>query len=110
MQVKFKKTYYLKKRAIGKNDEGMDIETFADIGIGIEANIQPATSKVQAELYGVQLNYMMNMYYDGEEVVTEGDGICVNTKGSSNHDYIVQPIKIYNGHKVIELKKVRNGS
>lgn len=109
MQVKFKKTYYLKKRTMGKNDEGMDIETFGD-PVEIGANIQPATGKVQAELYGVQLNYMMNMYYDGEEIVTEGDGICVYVGATEKPDYIVQPIKIYNGHKVIELKKVQNGS
>ena len=71
------------------------------IGIEIQANIYPASGKLQAEVYGERLNYILNMLYDGSTVINEGDCIVVN-----GNDYKVISIKNYTQHKFIELEKI----
>lgn len=107
MRVKFKKPYYLKKRTITKNDELMDIETWSN-PIIIEANIQPANSSVQAQMYGQELVYYKNMLYDGDVEIQEGDGICYKVGSDKDPDYIVQPIQDWSEHQMIVLKKATN--
>lgn len=105
MRIKNKKTYYLKKKTIVVDNEGGKYLGFADTAIEIKANVSPASGKLQAEIYGERLNYILNMIYDGSLELVEGDGICVYVPSSSSPDYKVISIKYY-GHKVIELEKI----
>lgn len=107
MRVKWTKPYYLKKRTIVKNDELMDIETWGN-PILINANIQPATSKVQAQMYGQELVYYKNMLYDGDIEIEVGDGICYGIDNTQDPNYIVQPIQDWSEHQMIVLKKDTN--
>lgn len=104
MRIKNKKTYYLKKKIVIEDDEGGKYPGYSE-PIEIQANISPASGKLQAEVYGERLNYMLNMLYDGPEYINEGDGICVYIPKESKPDYKVISIKTYS-HLFIELEKI----
>lgn len=105
MRIKNKKPYWLKKKKIIEDDEGGKYQAFSNKSINISANIYPASGKLQAEIYGQRLNYILNMLYDGNEEIVEGDGICVFVGKDSDPDYKVISIKPYS-HKLIELEKI----
>ena len=100
MQVKNKQIYKLKKKTIIEDNEGGIYPEYLD-AIDIECYIYPASGRVQAEMYGERLTYILNMLYDGEIEISEGDCIVYN-----NLDYKVISIKNYTKHKLIELEKI----
>lgn len=104
MRIKNKKTYYLKRKTVIEDNEGGKYPGYLD-GIEIQANIYPASGKMQAEIYGERLNYILNMLYDGPQAINEGDGICVYVSKESEPDYKVISIKRYS-HLFIELEKI----
>lgn len=120
MRIKNKKIYYLKKKIIIEDDEGGKYPGYSET-IEIHANISPASGKLQAEIYGERLNYILNMLIDGPyEVIVkdnityyvvngielcEGHGICVYSSMNNNPDYKIISIKPYS-HLFIELERV----
>ncbi|MDC0801531.1 hypothetical protein POG14_04990 [Clostridium paraputrificum] len=104
MRIKNKKTYYLKRKTVIKDNEGGKYPGYSE-PIEIQANIYPASGKLQAEIYGERLNYILNMLYDGPQTISEGDGICVYVSKESEPDYKVISIKRYS-HLFIELEKI----
>lgn len=104
MRIKNKKTYYLKKKTIVEDNEGGKYPGYSE-PIEIQANIYPASGKLQAEIYGEKLNYILNMLYDGPESINEGDGLCVYVFNDNEPDYKVISIKRYS-HLFIELEKI----
>ncbi|WP_207706211.1 hypothetical protein [Clostridium sp. HBUAS56017] len=105
MRVKNKKIYCLKRKVTTQDGEGGKYEDFEDSSIIIEANIWPASGKVQAEIYGEKLKYINNMLYDGPVKLNEGDGICVYVPKESKPDYKIISIKTFS-HLKIELEKI----
>ncbi|MGL4571854.1 MAG: hypothetical protein ACRCVJ_12405 [Clostridium sp.] len=105
MRIRNKKVYYLKAKEVIEDDEGGKYEGFLKEGIKIEANIYPATGKLQGEIYGERLKYILNMLYDGKNEIKEGDGVCVYVSKESNPDYRVISSKRYS-HMTIELEKI----
>ena len=105
MRIKNKKPYYLKRKTLIEDEEGGKYPGYSTEAIEIKANIYPATGKLQAEMYGERLNYILNMLYDGPILFVEGDGICVYGPKDAKPDYKVILIKPYS-HKVIELEKL----
>lgn len=103
MRVRNKQKYHLKRKTVIEDDEGGKYPGYSETPIEIEANIWPASGKLQAEIYGERLNYISNMLYDGNEELIEGDGICVFTQDVP--DYKIISIKHYS-HKLIELEKI----
>lgn len=104
MRIKNKKIYYLKRKIVIEDNEGGKYPGYSE-GIEINANISPASGKLQAEIYGERLNYILNMLYDGPETINEGDGICVYVPAHNEPDYKVISIKRYS-HLFIELEKI----
>lgn len=104
MKIKNKKTYYLRKKTIIEDNEGGKYPGYSE-SIEIQSNIGPASGKLQAEIYGERLNYILNMLYDGPQTINEGDGICVYVSKDSDPDYKVISIKRYS-HLFIELEKI----
>lgn len=104
MRIKNKKTYYLKRKTVIEDNEGGKYPGYSE-PIEIQANIYPASGKLQAEIYGERLNYILNMLYDGPQTISEGDGICVYVSKESEPDYKVISIKRYS-HLFIELEKI----
>lgn len=107
MRVKNKKTYYVKRKTVIEDSEGGKYPSYSE-PIEIKANIYPATGKLQAEVYGERLTYILNMLYDGPLDLVESDGICVYVSKDSKPDYKIISIKRYS-HTVIELEKI-NGN
>lgn len=105
MRLRHLKIYYLKKATTVTDDEGGKYPGYEDTPTIIKANIYPATGKLQAEIYGQRLNYILNMLYDGTADIAEGDGICVNVSSAEKPDYKVISVKPYS-HKFIELEKI----
>lgn len=105
MRIKNKKIYYIKKKTVIEDNEGGKYSGYSDEAIEINANISPASGKLQAEIYGERLNYILNMLYDGSETINEGDGICVYVSKDNEPDYKVISIKRYS-HLFIELEKI----
>lgn len=100
------KMYSLKRKTIETDNEGGKYSSYAADGVPIKAEIWPAGGKLQAEMYGQRLNYMLNMLYAGKEVITEGDGLCVHVDAGTKPDYKVISIKIYSQHQFLELEKI----
>lgn len=105
MRIKNKKTYYLKKKIVIEDDEGGKYPGYSEESIEIQANIYSASGKLQAEIYGERLNYILNMLYDEDTEIVEGDGICVYVSKDNEPDYKVISIKRYS-HLFIELEKI----
>lgn len=108
MRIKNKKTYYLKKKIIVEDNEGGKYPSYEKKPVEIQANIYPASGRLQAEIYGERLNYILNMLYDGPHHIKEGDRMCVYVPKNSNPDYKVISIKQYS-HFLIELEKIYDG-
>lgn len=104
MRIKNKNTYYLKRKTVIEDNEGGKYPGYSE-SIEIQANIYPASGKLQAEIYGEKLNYILNMLYDGQEKLNEGDGMCVYVPKDNEPDYKVISIKRYS-HLAIELEKI----
>lgn len=104
MRIKNKKIYYLKKKTVIEDNEGGKYPGYSE-AVEINANISPASGKLQADIYGERLNYILNMLYDGRETINEGDGICVYVSKDSRPNYKVISIKRYS-HLFIELEKI----
>lgn len=105
MRIKNKKTYYLKRKEIVKDNEGGKYPGYSTIANELKANIYPASGKLQAEIYGERLNYIRNMLYDGPILLVEGDGLCVYVSKDSNPDYKIISIKPHS-HNLIDLEKI----
>lgn len=106
MRVRNKKIYYLKEKTVIDDNEGGKYPGYSDAPIEIQANISPASGKIQAEIYGDRLKYILNMLYDGNAKIAERDGICVYVPFDSNPDYMVITIKRWSHHLQIELEKI----
>lgn len=106
MRIKNKKTYYLKRKMLIEDNEGGKYSDYSNEAVEVKANIYPASGKLQAEIYGERLNYILNMLYDGTEILNEGDGVCVYVPKDSKPDYKIISIKRYS-NMFIELEKIQ---
>ena len=97
------KKFKLRKYIVKKDTERDTALEYLD-PVGGEAVIWPAGGKVQAELYGLRLAYMLNMNYYGDLNISENDAICINI---DEPEYKVVSIKSYPKFKFIELEKLR---
>ncbi len=97
------KKFKLKKFSLEKDAE---CNTYPIYGVAQEdtAVIWPAGGKVQAEMYGLKLGYMLNMNYYGALDIAVNDGVCIE---SNEPDYKVIAIKEYTKFKFIELERIR---
>lgn len=105
LRAKQTKQYHLKKQFVKKDKEGSSYVEYGD-PFAFLADISPAGGKVQAELYGVRLAYMLNMVCTEDIDIKENDGICVYVDAQSLPDYKVISIKRYSNHILCELEKI----
>lgn len=123
MRLKNLKEYHIKVKTVKDNLEGGKTTVFSDTSALIEANIYPASGKLQAEIYGERLKYIKNMLYAGEVEpvmvdkvlhykstdgtidICEGYGVCVNAAPTDPPDYKIISIKQYS-HLFMELEKI----
>lgn len=101
------KKYQLFKHKTKINDEGGRAESFEDTPQTIKAEIWSASGRVQAEIYGTRLAYILNMLCYKDIDIKERDGIAVYTQNQP--DYKVISIKRWSNHLQIELEAIRHG-
>lgn len=87
----------------GTDDEGGIYEGYSTTPKEVEAYIYPAGGRVQAEMYGLRLAYMLNMLVNLPCDIKEGDGVCV--KGVAV-DYKVVSVQQYTEHAQLVLERV----
>lgn len=98
------KKYPLYKKTINKDNEGIPITSYHLQEKSLEAEIWPASGKVQAEMYGLKLAYMMNMITDLINEVTED--MAIDVLGSGHADHKVVSKKKYTTHIIYELERI----
>ena len=104
MQKRKMKLYYLRKHITDKDDEGNVIESYGNAIEG-KAIIWPAGGKIQAQMYGLRLKYIINLNYYGNVNIEEKDGLCIKVSKNDDPDYEVIAIREYSKFKVIEAEK-----
>ena len=92
---------YLHQQSLTTNDEARVIRTFATVGSEIAVRIWPVGGSLQAQVYGQEINEMLNMIYEGD--IDVGDGIRIY---DSIPDYLVLSKKKYSRYTCYELKKI----
>lgn len=70
----------------------------------IDAEIWPATGKIQAEMYGLRLAYIKNMMTDLSSEITEGTALSIDDPLTP--DYKVISKKKYSRHIQYELERL----
>lgn len=97
------KTYHLHRKIALKDAEGVITNNYSNEYELIMAEIWPATGKLQAQMYGLKLAYIMNMNTDKSYSINEGDGISVY---GEKPDHKVISKKVYTKHIVYELERI----
>lgn len=100
------KPYKMHRFQVIKTDEGIKREGYSDEAIEIKAEIWPASGRLQAEINGERLNYILNANVEKSTAIAEKDGLCVDKIDQVTHRVI--SIKEYSNHKVLELERVRS--
>lgn len=99
------KTYNLKQHIMAQSDEGSTYPAWGS-PVEIDAEIWPAGGQLQAQIYGQELQYMLNMLYQGGQEIKEADGICVFVMSDQAPDYQVISQQRYASHQLLVLKKI----
>ena len=94
-------TFYAYKKVT--DDEGCISGGYSNTAQTVDAYIYPASGRVQSEMYGERLAYMLNMIVNSPAAIKEKDGICVF---GSEVDYRVISVAQYTEHMQIMLEKV----
>ena len=97
------KPYKIFKYVVKTNEEGVRFKGYKENSYIINAEIYPASGRIQAQVYGEKLNYILNMLIERTTEIKERDGICIS---SETPNYEVVSIKKYTFHKLVELKKL----
>lgn len=99
------KPYLIRKAVVITSDEGIKKAVYSDVATEIRAEIWPAAGRLQAEIYGQRLAYILNCLVDRETFVEESDGFCID---SDKVTHKVISIKQYTNHQVLELERCRS--
>lgn len=102
MRKNLLKTYHYSKRIAKKDKEGSSYSEYGD-PLPFEAIIWPAQGRVQAEIYGERLRYILNMKTLPDVPLNELDGITVYDQ---KPDYQIVSIKCFTDHSLYELEKL----
>ena len=97
------KIYKLYKYKVVTTTEGAKVKGYDEEFKEIKAEIWPASGRVQAEIYGEKLGYMLNMIVERTTELSERDGICID---SEEPNYRIVSIRNYTIHKLCELEKI----
>ena len=92
MRQALKRPYTLKKATATKNSEGNSYNTWGS-PTTIDAIIRHASRSLDTAQYGQHVLDILKMQYEGDEVIHEGDGVCVFVNANSDPDYKVTSAK-----------------
>lgn len=101
MEVKNLKIYKYAPLIIVEDEEGYKSTEYGELK-EIKAYIYPASGQVQAQKWGNELNYVLNLLTN-EDVLKEKYGVCYN---SDVVNYEVVSIRAYSEHFEVEIRKL----
>lgn len=101
MKKKSLKKFSHRRYLPDKDSEGNVIEKYEDKETKDEALIWPATSKIQANMYGLRINDICNMHYYGDINIHKHDMIIYG-----NNNYKVISSKKYRRFLAMEIEKI----
>ena len=109
MRLSALKNYFVYEPVIEKDGEGVTTERWIKRE-SMLLEIWPASGKLQAEMYGERLNYILNMILpknlDDDFRPTEKWGVNVYDQSINEPDYRIISMKEYNRHYLYELEKI----
>ncbi len=109
MRLSALKSYPVYEPVIEKDGEGVTTEKWIKRK-SMLLEIWPASGKLQAEMYGERLNYILNMILpkneDDDFRLTEKWGVNVYNQSTDEPDYRIISMKEYNRHYLYELEKI----
>lgn len=116
------KQYHHKKRISKKDSEGGTYNAYGSAS-AFQAEVWPASGKVQAEIYGERLKYIQNVRIKGPYTaqtdekglvhyilksgadITESDGICLFVGSEKEPDYRIVAVRPYRFLK-LEVERI----
>ena len=109
MRLSALKNYPVYEPVIEKDGEGVTTEKWIKRK-SMLLEIWPASGKLQAEMYGERLNYILNMILpknkDDDFRPTEKWGVNVYNQSIDEPDYRIISMKDHNRHYLYELEKI----
>lgn len=109
MRLSALKNYRVYEPVIEKDGEGVTTEKWIKRKLML-LEIWPASGKLQAEMYGERLNYILNMILpkneDDDFRLTEKWGVNIYNQSIDEPDYRIISMKEYNRHYLYELEKI----
>lgn len=91
---------------VKKDDEGNKTASYDYENVKeVKLETWPAGGKLQAEIYGERLNYILNGLAEKGAEIVEKDGVCIDSE-QVTHKVISK--KTYTNHIVLELEHVGN--
>lgn len=105
MRLRNLKNFNVYKWSTTTDAEGGKYTDYSSEPIECNLEIWPAGGKLQAEMYGERLAYMLNANAYLSADIDEKDGVAVN--GSNKPNYKVISVQKYTNHKVLLLELIR---
>lgn len=99
-----KRTVYLFRAGTQEGDYGSLTPAYGQ-GIAIRAAIQPNTSGLAAQAYGLSSGQIWLMLYDGPEELRQGDGVGLSL--GAVPEYRVLSAHRWEGHTACDLEAIR---
>lgn len=105
MRLKNLKKFNVYKWSTITDDEGGKYTDYSSEPIDCQLEVWAGGGKIQAEMYGERLAYMLNANAYLTADIAEKDGIAVNA--TDKPDYKVVSVQKYTNHKVLLLELIR---
>ena len=105
MRLRNLKNFNVYKWSTTTDAEGGKYTDYSQEPIECLLEVWPAGGKLQAEMYGERLAYMLNVNAYLSTDIDEKDGVAVNAVDKP--DYKVISVQKYTKHKVLVLEAIR---
>lgn len=103
------KTVYLKRHTIEIDEEGDEQINYSEESEEIRMTVQSAGGQINAQIYGVRLQYIKSCKYQGDvikEARNENDGVCVYVEATEEPDYRIISIQEFTTHTNVMLERL----
>lgn len=103
------KEVYLRKRTVGKDNQGYEKVDYESDYTELEMNVQSAGGAVAAQIYGERLPSIKSCKYQGDKLQegrNEKDGICLFVEPSSPPDFEIVSIQTFSTHLNVTLERL----
>jgi len=104
LRQRSKRTVYLYHAGRKEGGYGSLTPAYGE-GIAIQAAIQPNTSGLAAQAYGLSSGQLWLMLYDGPEELRQGDGVGLSP--GAGPEYRVLSAHRWEGHTACDLEAMR---